>query len=350
MGRAVTLLVTVAMFAMLAGCAKSVTPSAGTEPIPGISPDLIAAAQREGQVVLAGGGHTRTQLEQLKVNFEERFGVELSYVRADSGSTVNAVNSELASGRVNSDVVSLADPISMKKWDDEGILKPVAISNQDQIIDGLDAPDSAAVPFAVVPMGIMYNEAAIPGADVPVTWEQFVQPSDRLTISADPRASGSALAFYTAMVADHGQQWLRSFGATHPLVTDSTLGLNQLVLTGEADYGIPALESGVLTSAKEGEPLRIAYPDGPIPATTLIMSALAAAPHPAAAELLMRYSLSDEFQGILGDGGTRGVLRDLPPPPNAPQIDPARLRPVTVDELADAAQPVRAEFRQEVAE
>ncbi|MGW4338048.1 ABC transporter substrate-binding protein [Rhodococcus koreensis] len=330
-------------------CGGSITPAGDQTPIPGISDELIEAARQEGGVVLAAGGHTRDQLDLLESNFESRYGVSLTFNRADSGSTVNAVNSELASGKLNADVVSLADAKAMQTWANNGVLTPVTIPNQDQITDGLDTADSPQVPFAVVPLGIMYNSANTDESEVPSTWGDFAG-SDQIAVTADPRASGSALAFYTVMSEDLGQDWAAQFGARRPIVTESTLGLNQLVLTGEADLGLPALESTVLTSANEGEPLSIAYPDGPVPATTLTVAALAGAPHPKAAELLLRYQLSDEFQKALGDNGTRGVLEGLPAPVGAPELDPDRIRTVLADELIVRGDTVRAEFATKVAD
>lgn len=336
-----------ALAATVVGCTGAVGPTSDSAPIPGITEELINAAREEGGVTLAAGGHTRTQLDQLKESFESRFGVAVNFTRADSGSTVNSVNSELASGKLNVDVVSLADAKSMQGWADEGILAPVAIENQADIDPELDSADSPQIPFAVVPMGIMYNSSNTDAAALPASWEQLVD-SGFVTVTADPRASGSALTFYTVMSEELGQDWLAKFGASRPIVTESTLGLNQLVLTGEADLGMPALESTVLTSAAEGEPLAIAYPDGQIPTAVLTIAAMAQAPHPNAAELLVRYQLSEEFQTILGEAGTRGSLEGLPTPEGAAELDPSRLTTVSVAELNESGDVVRDDFATQV--
>lgn len=344
---ALTIAAVAALATALTACTGTAAPTADGAPIPGISEELINAAREEGGVTLAAGGHTRTQLDELKKSFEERFGVTLNFTRADSGSTVNSVNSELASGKLNVDVVSLADAKSMQAWADDNVLQSVSIDNQADIDPGLDTADSPQIPFAIVPMGIMYNSSNTEEADVPGSWEELAS-SGHVTVTADPRASGSALTFYTVMTDELGSDWLTSFGNSRPIVTESTLGLNQLVLTGEADLGMPALESTVLTSATEGEPLAIAYPDGQIPTAVLLIAAMADAPHPNAAELLVRYQLSEEFQTILGQGGTRGSLNGLPTPEGAPELDPARLATVTVADLNESGDAVRQEFATEV--
>ena len=316
----------------------------GASGIEGISDELIAAAQEEGGVVIYAGGHTRPGVELLQERMQELFDIEVTFTREDSGAVANSISAELASGSLNADVVSLTDPGTMQDWADEDIITDAEIPNLDALIEDLDNPDNPQVPYSLVPLGIMYNSASTDAADLPTTWEELATGDFGTIVSSDPGASGTALAFYTTLTGLYGEEWLEQLSERDVIVTDSSLALAQLVLTGEADLGVPAIESAVISAAEEGEPLEIAFMEDGVPTFTSELAALTDAPRPNAAKLLVQYHLSEDFQAALAELGGRSVLAEGPQPPQGADLSEATLLPADLEEIGTRGDDVVARF------
>ena len=336
---------------LLAACGNGTSASetdsgegSGGAAIEGISEELIAAAQEEGGVVLYAGGHTRPGLELLQEEMQELWGIQVTFTREDSGAIANSVSAELASGSLNADAVSLTDPETMQQWADDGVIADAEVPNLDDVTEGLDDPDNPQVPYSLVPLGIMYNSAETDPADLPTTWEELASGDYGAVVSADPGASGTALAYYTMITELYGEEWIDQLATRQVSVTDSSLALAQLVLTGEADIGIPAIESAVISAAEEGEPLEIAYMEDGVPTFASEVAMLTDAPHPNAAKLLVQYHLSEEFQTALAEQGGRSVLVDGPQPPTGADLSDATLLTAGLAKISERGQGVVDRF------
>lgn len=307
---------------------------------------LVAKAQEEGEVVLYAGGHTRDSVELLADEFEEKYGITVTFVRDDSGAVAQKIQSELAGGGLNADVVSLTDTPTMIGWGEEGVTTPVDIPNRDQIIADLDDPDTPHVPIALVPLGIMYNGATLDASKVPGTWDELASGPAGLSLSmSDPNASGTALQFVHMLTELKGEDYFAELAGRNPAVVESSLTLSQLVLTGEADVAAPALEPLVLRAAAGGEPLEIVYPEDGVPVFTSDIAALAEAPHPNAAALLVRFQLSEEFQQTaVEESGARSVLQGVAPPEGARDLSELELLSPDYDALSKDAEQLRSRF------
>lgn len=307
---------------------------------------LVAKAQEEGEVVLYAGGHTRESVELLAAEFEEQYDIQVTYVRDDSGAIAQKVQAEMAGGGLNADVVSLTDTPTMIEWSADGITTGVDVPNRDQIIEGIDDPDAPHVPIAMVPLGIMYNGANLDASQAPSTWDDLAAgQSGRELVMSDPNASGTALQFVHMLTQLKGEDYFTRLADRGPTVVDSSLTLSQLVLTGEADVAAPALEPLVLRAAAEGEPLEIAYPEDGVPVFTSDIAALADAPHPNAAALLVRFQVSEEFQQTaVEEAGARSVIQGIAPPEGAADLSELKLLNPDYDVLSEKSEQLRARF------
>lgn len=318
----------------------------GEVEISGISQELIEAAQAEGQVTLYAGGHQQETVERIQRNMRDLFGIEVTYNREEAGAIANALAAELASGTVNADVVSLTDTATMTAWAEDGVLAEAELPNADDIIDGLDDPSTPQVPYSTVPLGLMYNSANTDADSLPTTWEELAAEGEGTIVTGDPNSSGTAQAFYTMVDKLYGDEFIDQLAQREVIVTDSVLALAQLVLTGEADIGVPAIESAVIAAADQGEPLEITFMEDGVPTFNSDIAVLADAPHPNAAKLLVQYHLSPEFQEELTENGGRTVLQDGPQPADAADLSDATLLSVTLEEITGRGQEVSARFAQ----
>lgn len=329
---------------VLAGCGGGgATGPSGAAPECGVSPELVSAAQAEGEVSLYAGGHTREALERVSAAFQEAYGIQVTSVREDSGAVARMVQAELAGGAVNADLVSLADIAAMAELAQGGALVPTDAPNLGTLPAGVDDPETPQIPYARTALGIMYNSERT--QNPPTTWDELADFPGKIVV-ADPNASGTALLFFSMMSERLGDAWLERLADGQVTVTDSSLALAQLVLTGEAELAVPAIESAVLSAAAGGEPLAVSFPKDTVPTFSSELGVLAKAPHPNAAKLLAAYHLCGAFQQTVAEQGGRPIAPGAPAPQGVADLGGAELLSPDLRKLATGAEQLRGRFTQ----
>lgn len=313
--------------------------------IEGIDDELVQSAAEEGSVFLRTGGHSPGALEMLEEDMQELFGVELTVAREASGDVYSAVEAERASGNVQTDVVGLADATAFEQLEQDGALIDADVPNRESILEGVGSAENLYIPTGLTAIGVMYNTANTDVTDLPSTWEEFAE-ADLRTLTANPSASGTALGFYSSMI-DSNPSFIEDLGARSPAVTDSSLSLAQMVLTGEVDMAIPAVESEVMSLAAEGEPIATKFMEGPVPTTVSSIGVMGEAPNPNAAKLLVHYQLSDEFQTKSAEFG-RTVMEHIELGPSLEDLGD-RYEPVVPEVIEQNGDAARERFNDSLA-
>lgn len=325
----------------LAGCAPPPEHQAATE-LPTEETALVAQAKKEGQVVLGAGGHTREQAQLLADGFQRKYGIPVNFIRETSGDIARKTQAQLSAGAVDFDVISLNDETTLRAWDAAKALADPAVPNRVLILSGLvnSSPAPNYLPFTWSALGYSYNTTRVPTSSAPKTWSELAARQSTFAVS-DPGTSGAALT-YLACMQQIDPGFLPALKGRKSLVASSALALTQMLATGEADFGLPAIESEVANARRHGEPLAVAYPDGRIGALPSFVAALNRAKHPAAARLLVRYQLSEELQRDQAGQGSRSVLGTVAPPQGAEQLAADRLVMIPADQVkAQKAELVR---------
>lgn len=342
----------IAMFSVAAllitACGGGPSPTTEAADLPTSHEDLVAMAQEEGSVVLGAGGHTRPHADLLAAEFQKKYGIPVEVIRESSGEIAQKVQAQMSSRSLDFDVVSLNDSSTFAVWTDEGVLAaPAPDADTAPIMEALNASDGGDyLPFTWYALGFAYNEARIDAAQIPQTWDELAGRNSTFAI-ADPGTSGAGLIFVDTMeIIEPG--YFGRFADKNTLVSSSALALSQLLATGEADFGLPGIESDVLTARAGGEPLAMAYPEGRIGALPAYTAALAQAKHPAAARLLMEFQLSEEFQQLQVEAGYRSSLAGLPAPEGTQDLEPDRLVVADEEDLLTDRESLISSFRQQV--
>jgi iron(III) transport system substrate-binding protein len=278
--------------------------------------DLVAAAKEEGAVTIYTGAHTRPAVELLASEFEEAYGIPVTFTRQSSGDTVQMLEAELASGSVNADVVGLNDESTFQRWAEEGVTTTVDIPNRDQLMEVVGTDDAPHVSFTFVPMGVAYNTQEVSPDDLAGSWAELPETlADQRVVMADPNASGAALFFAAGVGELAGDDFFSRIGDQQEvLVTDSALAMTQMLATGVATVANPSVESEVIAAAEAGEPIDMITMEEGLPTVLSQVAAVEEAPHPNAAALLVQFHLSEQYQTALAEMGGRSVLQDGPAP------------------------------------
>lgn len=333
---------------IISGCGGGGATEAGDLPgfeIEGLDPDLIQAAAEEGEVFVRTGGHTPENLERLEDDMRELFGIEMTVAREATAEVYSAVEAERASGNVQTDVVGLADGTAFEQLAQDDALGDAEVPNRADIMSDIDSGQTDYIPYGLTAIGVMYNTANTDPSEMPDTWDEFVE-TDLNVLTANPSASGTALGFYSSILESH-PDFIEDFGAKSPSVTDSSLSLAQMVLTGEVDLAIPAVEGEVMALAAEGEPIATKFMEGPVPTTIAYVGTLADAPNPNAAKLLVQYHLSEHFQTDMAERG-RPTLEGVALGDAIENLD-GRHSPVVAETINENGDAAREGFNESVA-
>lgn len=283
-------------------------------------PDLVAAAQEEGEVVVYSGAHTREHADLAAQLFEEEFGITVTLARQTSGAVRQQVEAELAAGALGADVVASNDETSLEIWGEEGVTTDAELPNRDQLLEQLDDGDSAYVPYTWTPLGVMYNTNELEESDIPDSWAELPE-MDVPFVHSDPRSSGVALGYTWSMVELVGEEFYSDLAEREVLTSESGTAVGQMVATGEALVAIPGPEVLLGPLAEEGEPVGLKYLSEGVPAIPSYLAQVSDSPNPNAGQLFVQWHAGPTFQDALVEIGGRSVVEGAAGPEGAPEID-----------------------------
>jgi len=331
---------------LLTACNPPSSEASGSADLPASQEELIKLAQEEGKVRLGAGGHTQAQAQLLAKEFEAAYGIEVDFIRENSGQIAQKLEAQLSGGNVSFDVVSLNDSSTLSAWAEEGTVADAAVPNAADIIGPLSTEGESYYPFTWAALGYSYNSAKLDPAEAPRTWAELAAAEGTKAV-ADPGSSGAALTF-AAIMAEVDKGFFAALGQSNVLTSDSALALGQMVATGEASFGIPGIEHDIASAQLAGEPLTMGYPSGKIGAMASYMASLESASSPAAARLLVHFAMSPEFQAAQLEIGSRSTLSGVPAPMTAEEISEDRISVVDQQDLAENREGVIESFKQAI--
>jgi iron(III) transport system substrate-binding protein len=279
---------------------------------PWIDPALLAAAKAEGALVVYSSTNEQEGLPLFKL-FEDATGIKVQYVRGNDTSLMARMAMEFRA--------------SQKAWD---ILQTTTLNKvPPQQLAQFDPSEAKAIqPEARDPgrrwYGLYanynspaYNTNLVKAADLPKTYEEFVQHKEwagRVAID------GTDNEWLKAMFDYYGEQkataLIKDIVATlKPVLTDGHLAMARA--TGAGEYAI-SLNNYVNLSTNvklAGGPIEVWAMD-PVALMFGQVGVNALAPHPNAARLAANFMISQEAQQFLAKFGrlpTRSDVKDNPP-------------------------------------
>lgn len=280
--------------------------------------ELIAAAKKEGKLVVYTGGHTRDEITLVVKRFEEKYGIKVEVTRKPTGPIMSLIEAERQAGAVKADVVGLAIPTAFLSLRDKGLLAPYQPPNLSEIKAELRDPDGYYTPFTFAPLGFAYHTRLAKEGTLPKSWKEIGDPKWKgKLVHANPDTSGTAASFVNGMVKLEGWDFYKKMGANRPLIVESGLAITPMILTGEALIGLPGPEQSVLSAKAKGEPIDMYFPAEGVPVAIYSIGLLKDAPHPNAGKLFINFHLSEEMQRGLTEIRSHTVLEKLPPPKGA---------------------------------
>jgi ABC-type Fe3+ transport system substrate-binding protein len=276
----------------------------GNSPARAADDALVAAAKQEKEVVWYTV-QTMTQLVLPLVDaFQAKYGVKVSYVRADSSEIALRIENEAKGGRVLDDV-----------FDGTGTLPPLKRSNlvlawvpdftrawPQELTD----PQAYWVATNYLVNTVAINTELVPPAAEPHQWSDLLDPKWRGKMAWGSLPSFSAGPGFIALILkDYGEEKGSAYLAA--LAKQDIAGIPvsarqvlDQVIAGEYAIGINVFNIHVVSSAGHGAPVEW-LPFSPSLVTVNTVSVMKDAPHPNAAKLFVDFMTSEEGQAIFRD-------------------------------------------------
>lgn len=275
------------------------------------SPELLAAAQKEGKVTIYTANFLDTEQAVAK-RFGARFpGIPLEIVRAPTGQLITRIKTEAAANKLIADVIDISDRPQAKAMLD--LFAPYAPPN------AADYPEIARTADRLWPRSgnawtIAYNSALV--TDPPKSWADLVKPEFGKQRLGQVIISSGGAPFNRAMFERKvlGEDYWSRQALLKPSLYPSQAPMVDAMIRGEIAIA-PLVTNLAIPLAVQGAPLKWFFAPEGVPVTVFSAGISKTAPHPNAAKLFLDWALSREGQALMVELGSFSSLAQAPMPP-----------------------------------
>ena len=297
----------------LVGSARAADPVETVE----ITPALIAAAQREGRVLMRYSCPV-DEATNMGHAFEAAFGIKVQLDRKVGVVATQLFATEERAGQHIMDVNFGSDPPGLRDLADEGLYLRYTL------------PDLASklAPSATIPglgycprwtdIVLSYNPSLIPHEDARkrfATWHGLLDPSlvGRIGLT-EPAGGGVAFAFYLMLLRtpDYGRAFLEKLAAQKPRLYPGSAGGREDLAAGAISVFVPNWEGVAMAEFLKGDRTAWMYPERLPSFANTFLSISAHAPHPAAARLFSAWVFTPEGAKVVELAQNKSTLRGHP--------------------------------------
>lgn len=275
------------------------------------SAELLAAARKEGKIVLYAANFLDTEQAVAK-RFSERFpGIGIEIVRAPTGQLITRIKTEAAANRMIADVIDISDRVQARAMIE--LFAPYAPPN------AADYPEVARTADRLWPRSgnawtITYNSELV--TVPPKSWADLAKPEfGKLRLGQTVIASGGA-PFNRAMFERKvlGEDYWTKQAALKPLLFPSQAPMVDAMIRGEIAIA-PLVTNLAIPLAAQGAPLKWFFAPEGVPVTVFCAGIARDAAHPNAARLFLDWALSREGQALMVELGSFSSMARPPMPP-----------------------------------
>jgi iron(III) transport system substrate-binding protein len=295
--------------ALLAGAAFSTRVMASAPPPEPVTPALIEAAKKEGQVSY----YTSTDLpvaEKLAKAFEAKYpGIAVRVERTGAERVFQRIGQEYSSNIHAVDVVNSSDAAHFIVWKRDGILAPyvpedvAAYPAEHRDVDGQFAS------FRVWLSIIAYNTSLVKPEEAPKSFADLLDPKWKgKIVKAHPGYSGTIMTATYQMQRDLGWAWFEQLAKQNIMQVQSSADPPKKLDLGERAVMADGNEYNIFQLKEKGRPVEPVYATEGSPLIIGPNGIFKSSPNPNAAKLFQSFCFSREAQQLIIDvGGLRSV-------------------------------------------
>jgi iron(III) transport system substrate-binding protein len=296
--------------ALLAGATFSTRVMAEAPPPEPVTPALIEAAKKEGQISY----YTSTDLpvaEKLAKAFEAKYsGIAVRVERTGAERVFQRIGQEYSSGIHAVDVVNSSDAAHFIVWKRDGILAPYVPEDVAKFYpaEHRDA-DGQFASWRVWLSIIAYNTNLVKAEEAPKSFADLLDPKWKgKIVKAHPGYSGTIMTATYQMQRDLGWSWFERLAKQNIMQVQSSADPPKKLDLGERAVMADGNEYNILQMKEAGRPVEPVYASEGSPLIIGPNGIFKNSPNPNAAKLFQSFCFSREAQQLIVDvGGLRSV-------------------------------------------
>jgi iron(III) transport system substrate-binding protein len=296
--------------ALLAGAAFSTRVMADAPPLEAVTPALIEAAKKEGQVSY----YTSTDLpvaEKLAKAFEAKYpGIAVRVERTGAERVFQRIGQEYSSNIHAVDVVNSSDAAHFIVWKRDGILLPYVPEDvakfypaEHRDIDGQFA--SWRIWLSI----IAYNTNLVKAEEAPRSFADLLDPKWKgKIVKAHPGYSGTIMTATYQMQRDLGWTFFEQLAKQNIMQVQSSADPPKKLEIGERAVMADGNEYNIFQMKEAGRPVEPVYASEGSPLIIGPNGIFKGSPNPNAAKLFQSFCFSRDAQQLIIDvGGLRSA-------------------------------------------
>jgi iron(III) transport system substrate-binding protein len=298
-----------AVLATVAALASGVAHSQAPAPYDA-TPQLVAAAQKEGKVVW----YTATDVqvaEKLARAFEAKYpGIKVQVERSGAERIFQRINQEYGSKIYNADVIETSDAVHFIHFKKQGWLQ-AAVPSDVAKYWGKDYkdPDGMYAAYRAHLSVIAHNTKLVPKDQAPKSHADLLDPkwAGRM-VKAHPGYSGTIMTGTDALSHAIGWKYFEQLGKQKVMQVQSSTEPPKKLAAGERAVMADGNEYNVFVLKEQGVPIEPVYAPEGTPIVIGNAALLKNAAHPNAGKLFYHYMFTREAQQLNSDvGGLRSL-------------------------------------------
>ncbi len=261
---------------------------------------LLERARQEGSVTVYSS-LAPTEATPLAELFEKKTGVKVNMWRAVSDAVAQRAISEARGKRHTVDVVETNGP-EMESLAREQVLAEFHSPYFADLPPGIIPKHSMWAPDRLNFFVVAYNTNKVKAADLPKTYEGFLDPKWKGRITLEATDSEWMAGVHKSWGEARSTAFFRKLGEMKPELRKGHVLLAQLIASGEVEVGLTAYLANAQSFKRRGAPLDWAAVE-PVIARPQGVGVARFAPRPHAALLFADFMLSPEAQEMLASMG-----------------------------------------------
>ena len=320
---------------------------AAAPPATAITPELIAAARKEGKVVY----YTSVDLpmaERIAKSFEAKFpGITVRVERTGAERLFQRIGQEYASRIYAADVVNSSDAAHFIVWKRDGLLAPFVSEDvaKHYAAEHKD-PDGLFASFRVGLSVIARNTNVVKPEDAPKSFADLLDPKWKgKIVKAHPGYSGTIMTATQQLSRDLGWSYFEKLAKQKVMQVQSAADPPKKVSAGERAVMADGTEYMVNLLQSRGEPIEEVYAVEGTPLVTGPSAVMARAANPNAARLFYAWSMTAEAQQLNVEiGALRSVHPLVKDRPERRKLSDIKTLREDAAAVADQADDIKARY------
>jgi len=314
---------------------------AAAPPATAVTPDLVAAARREGKVVWYTSAEVQVA-ERIAKAFEAAYsGIAIRVERTGAERQFQRIAQERASRVYAVDVVNSSDAAHFVAWKRDDVLAPYVPEDVAKFYPAEHKdPDGLFATFRLYLSVIGYNTNLVKAQDAPKSFADLLDPKWKgKIVKAHPGYSGGIMTATFQMARDLGWDYFEKLAQQNVMQVQSAADPPRKLARGERAVMADGADQQIFLLKDAGQPVEIVYPAEGAPLVVGPNGIFKSAPNPNAARLLQSWLLSVEAQQLVMDLAYRSVhphAKERPGRTPLRDIKTMKDDPVAVEKESDA--------------